>query len=74
MPNKETELQHLAEADRHIAESEQSITQLRENIAAMQCKGLDSTIAEKFLATMLGTLLAMQEHRNLILRQLEIAD
>ena len=73
MPDKETELSHLALADQHIADAEQRISDLRSRIASMKSAGLDSTTADELLKTMLESLSAFQDHRRLILRQLREA-
>ena len=71
MPDKETELVHLAEADRHIDEAERHIVDLEELIADASARGQDTRLAAATLVTMRETLDAFNVHRDVILRTLD---
>jgi hypothetical protein len=66
MPDLDTELEHLADANRHISEAQIRITELDQRIRA---EGLSSSKeqAVALLETMRSTLDAFEEHRALIL-------
>lgn len=70
MPDKEKELIDLAEADRHIMESQQRIDTLQDRIERLRSRGMDTGAGEQLLATIQETLTAMMDHRRLILERI----
>jgi hypothetical protein len=60
------ERDHLARAFRHIELAERRIFEQRVLIDRMTKRGLDITLAESLLETMLSSLERMHEHRELI--------
>jgi hypothetical protein len=72
MADKATATCHLAEADRHIAASEQRLAGQREIAAALAAGGNADVAARAagLATTMQHTLDVMREHRQLILRAL----
>ena len=70
MPVSAKERNHLAKAERDIAEGEERITRQMLLIEKMRQDGHDATEAEKMLRTLRETLSAWQEHREEILREL----
>ena len=68
MPDLATEFEHLAEADRRIAEAHASIAEIEEAIATNRHAGPQPA---GLLETLKGTLRAFEAHRALILRNIE---
>ncbi|GJE03342.1 hypothetical protein [Methylobacterium isbiliense] len=67
MPNIDREREHLAKADRDIAEGAQRINELVVRIQAGTAAGHDTTEAKRLLELMRETLEQWQVHRELIL-------
>ncbi|MER2269363.1 hypothetical protein [Methylobacterium oxalidis] len=64
------ELDHLAQADRHLAVWRRRMLDQMILIEDLQAKGYDTMLAEALLATMQRTLEEGQRHRQLILQAL----
>ena len=61
------EEEHLAQADRHIAEAEARTETQQGLLARLRTAGGDVAEAEELLATMEQSLSVMREHRRLVL-------
>lgn len=70
MTSREDE--HLALAQRHVAEGEQRVAQQMRLVDRLATDGRDTADAAKFLETLMQSLAVMRDHLQLILR--EIAD
>jgi hypothetical protein len=70
MPDPALEREHLAKAERDIAEGERRITRQMLLIERMGREGHDTAEAEKLLLTLRETLAEWQAHREEILREL----
>ena len=64
------QLEHLAEAERHIAEGKARIVKQRAIIADLERDGHDTTQAYALLRTFLKTQAGHEEHRKSILDEL----
>jgi hypothetical protein len=64
------QLQHLAQADRHIALSDKNIARQVEIIAELESKGHSVVLANELLATFYAVRDTHISHRDLILREL----
>ncbi|PVE20656.1 hypothetical protein DC522_30990 [Microvirga sp. KLBC 81] len=71
MPDPALEWEHLAKAERDIAEGERRITRQMLLIEKMLQEGRDTAEAEKLLLILRETLAEWQAHREEILRDLE---
>jgi hypothetical protein len=71
MPDPALEREHLAKAERDIAEGERRITRQMLLIERMGREGHDTAEAEKLLLTLRETLAEWRAHREEILRELE---
>ena len=67
MPNYQVELDHLAQANRHIAEGEERILYLAHLIEKSRDAGWDTSTGERMLRLMLDTLDEWYVHRQYIL-------
>jgi len=74
MPEPALEREHLAKAERDIAEGESRVTRQMLLIERMRQDGHDTAEAEKLLLTLEDTLAAWQAHREEILRELDRHD
>ena len=63
-----TEHNHLVQAIRHIARTEEMVVQQRGRIDRMAEHGYDTKLAEAVLLTMRNSLDRMHEHREMIER------
>jgi len=64
------ERRHLGEADRHIMHGRARVGAQRERISRMEELGVDTSVAEDFLALLETTLNKLVSHRELILKSL----
>lgn len=71
MPDPALEREHLAKAERDIAEGERRITRQMLLIERMHQEGHDTTEAERLLLSLRETLAEWQAHREKILQELE---
>jgi hypothetical protein len=65
------EEQHLAEADRHIAEGKERRAQQVELVERLVAAGHDTAEAQRLLDNITDLLVTARAHRRLILRRLE---
>ena len=70
MPNLQQEREHLARADRHIAEGARRVAEQIDLIAWMTKKGHDLTEAQKLLRNYEETLAQWRWHRRLIMEEI----
>ncbi|MBO1909737.1 hypothetical protein J4G37_33700 [Microvirga sp. 3-52] len=70
MPDMQQEREHLAKADRHIAEGERRVAEQIALIERMIGSGQSTALAEEFLQTLEETLKQWRSHRKLILEAL----
>jgi DNA-binding response OmpR family regulator len=68
--NRTRELQHLREADAHIAHGRNRLARQSAVVSRLTAKGQDATVAKSLFETMGATLAAMEGHRQLILKEL----
>jgi hypothetical protein len=66
--------EHLAQADRHIAEAEARIARQHRLIAGLNANGHDTSVAEALLATMEAVLRTGRDHRTTILWEIALED
>jgi hypothetical protein len=66
--NRETELQHLALADRHIEEARERIARLQTSIASAAARGEDAASARTTLSTLQNVFSTFVAERNAIAR------
>jgi hypothetical protein len=71
MSDQRLEQEHLAEANRHVAEGEQRVADQKALIEKLASGGHDVTASRVLLATFEDTLRQMIGHRKMILRELE---
>jgi hypothetical protein len=64
--------QHLAQADRHIAEGREPIDKQTAIVAQLEQDGHDTCLARQLLDPLEDTLQKQQQHREEILRELEL--
>jgi hypothetical protein len=64
------EQEHLRKADTDIAEARQRIERQHALVAHMAGNGHDTAMAKELLQTMRETLVAMEEHRDQIIKEL----
>ncbi|WP_114946763.1 hypothetical protein [Microvirga calopogonii] len=67
MPNVQQEREHLAKADRDIADGERRVAEQIILIEQMRKDGHDTALAEEFLRNLEQTLEQWHAHRRLIL-------
>jgi hypothetical protein len=67
MSDIQQEREHLAQADRHIAEGETRVAEQIALIERMAKQGQDITLAEEFLRNLEQSLEQFRNHRQLIL-------
>ena len=67
MPDLQQEREHLAEADRHIAEGRRRVADQVALIARLAQDGHDTTQARRLLLTLEASLEGRHEHRQIIL-------
>jgi hypothetical protein len=65
------EREHLAQADRHIAECKAHVARHRELIWEIEQRGNDASWAEEMLQALEETLRVFEKHRQLIVDQLK---
>lgn len=68
--DRATEQEHLRKAEADIAEANDRIARQRALLAHLESDGHDTVMAKDLLQTMCQTLAAMEQHRQLILREL----
>jgi hypothetical protein len=71
MTDRDRELVHLAQVDRHIAEAKNHIAPQKEFIERLKQDGHETDLAEKWLDILEGTLATFEHHRELILARLK---
>jgi hypothetical protein len=71
MPNLAFELEQLEKADRHIQEAGVRIDHMRATLQQERARGFDSEEAERALDAVIDSLAAFQEHRRLIVQNIE---
>ena len=69
-PNRTRELQHLRQADAHLAEARDRLARQSALISRLMAKGQDATVAKSLFETMDATVAAMEGHRQHILKEL----
>lgn len=62
--NRETEVKHLEEADKHILQAQTRIAKQEEVVATLHRHGHDATEGERLLKRFKETLDTMLEHRR----------
>jgi hypothetical protein len=72
--NRALEFEHLRKAEHDIAKGRERIARQSQLIETLVCHGQDTTTAQAVLATMRHTLSVMEEHRLLIVKELEATD
>ena len=70
MSDPSMESEHLAKAERHIAEGERRVAAQRAVIARLIGEGRDTALAEEFLGSLEQALEQWHIHRRLILESL----
>ena len=68
--NKSDEIKHLRRADVDIAEARNRIERQAELIVRLEKRGRDAVAARSVLLTMRETLRLMEDHRELIMKEL----
>jgi hypothetical protein len=68
--NKSDEIKHLRRADVDIAEARNRIERQAELIVRLEERGRDAVAARSVLPTMRETLRLMEDHRELIMKEL----
>jgi len=68
--NKSDEIKHLRRADVDIAEARNRIERQAELIVRLEERGRDAVAARSVLLTMRETLRLMEDHRELIMKEL----
>jgi hypothetical protein len=68
---RQLELTHLRQADRHLQEARARIDRQRRLIAELRRRDHPVLLAETLLETMLGSLQAMENHRGVIMERLD---
>jgi hypothetical protein len=71
--NRALELVHLRKAEEDLAKGRERVTRQDQLIQDLERHGHDATTAKAVLATMHETLLVMEQHRQLIMKELEVA-
>jgi hypothetical protein len=71
MPDRAEEERHLAQADRHIAESEERRARQMKLVQRLAAGGHDTTEAQRLLDNITDLLVTVRAHRRLIVRRLE---
>jgi hypothetical protein len=69
--NRKTELEHLRQADAHIAAARDRVERQTVLVARLMECGHETTAAKSVLETMRDTLVVMQEQRRIIKKELE---
>jgi hypothetical protein len=72
--DRNAEVQRLGEADRHVSEAERAVGHQIMEIERLREHGHSTALAEVTLVTFQHTLAVMQEHRNTIIRTIEVID
>ncbi|MBM0206165.1 hypothetical protein JNW90_26490 [Micromonospora sp. STR1s_5] len=72
--DRQLEVEHLAQADRHVAEGQVRVDQQQARLAALGESGFDTALAERLLETLERTLIEWRAHREEILRRLANID
>ncbi|PWT88067.1 MAG: hypothetical protein C5B56_09405 [Proteobacteria bacterium] len=70
MRDRETQIQFLEQAERHIAEGELRIAEQAERVARLRRHGHDVTEADRLLTLFRDTQAQQLAHRDLILKEL----
>ena len=65
---------NLADADRHVADAEVTITRLRAYIAALEREGSDASASRDALDTLEARLELLKRQRGVVLQLLEMAE
>lgn len=68
------EAEHLAMADRHIAEGERRVSDQAVLVRRLCAKGYDTAVADTLLCTLETTLAEWRAHRALIVQRVEQID
>jgi hypothetical protein len=71
--NRALELEHLRKAEQDIANGRERIMRQNQLIEGLERHGHDATTAKALLSTMHASLSVMEEHRVLIMKELDIA-
>ncbi|WP_407158153.1 hypothetical protein [Bradyrhizobium sp. STM 3557] len=69
--DRSRQLQHLAEAEKHVLRGEQAISDQEQRIEELDHRGQDTTFARSLLETFLCTQIQFVAHRDQILRELD---
>jgi hypothetical protein len=73
-PERDAQLQRLAEADAHIAEAQGAVTNQMAQVEALRLAAQDTTMAERELTAFQETLAVLQDHRASIINAIEKID
>ena len=71
MPDLQTELDHLTQADGHIADGEALLARLEQLVDRISAQGGDTTSAKQSLQEMRNVLVTFHRHRALIVQTIE---
>lgn len=74
MPDRDEEVRHLADADRHIRSAERAIQEMRIEVGEQRALGADTTLSSRLLAAMEEMLEQFVEHRGVILQTIADLD
>ncbi|KRQ12198.1 MULTISPECIES: hypothetical protein [Bradyrhizobium] len=72
--DRQAEVEHLAQSDRHIATAEQHITKQRLLLDNLRAEGHDTKVAEEMLTGFEHNLKTLREHRAIIVKTIEQID
>lgn len=74
MPNRDTAIRHLAQADRHIREGEIRVEVMKRAIDQARALNMNVELSSASLALMIDVLDQYKEHRKLIVQTIERID
>ena len=74
MPDRATEVENLALADRHIAEGEARIAEMEALMARALAAGEDATASQQTLAAMREAMVQFEAHRTAIVQTIADID
>jgi hypothetical protein len=72
--DRSRQLQHLAQAERHLLRGAQNISDQEQRIELLERSGNEATLARVVLETFLSTQTQFVAHRDQILRELDDAN
>lgn len=72
--DRNTEVQRLADADRHINKAERVVSRQLVEVERLRDAGFSTALALRTLENFERALAAMQEHRNLIIKTIKGID